>query len=109
MHLYPEGQVVALYHADKINKFVTIPFTTVGISDASGVSEGTIKVLKSITEDTSIELGDGSVIEMTPETAKKILETYSLMNKKNKYKLEEMFLKNKDSYKKVMNFVLKTT
>lgn len=28
LRIYPEGQIVALYHADKINKFVTIPFTS---------------------------------------------------------------------------------
>lgn len=33
MRLYPDGQVVALYHANNIDKYVTIPFTTVGVGN----------------------------------------------------------------------------
>lgn len=33
MRLYPDGQIVALYHADKIGKYLTIPFTAVGVGN----------------------------------------------------------------------------
>lgn len=32
IRLYPGGQIVALYYADKINKYITVPFSEIGIS-----------------------------------------------------------------------------
>jgi len=39
IRIFPDGQKVALYWADKINKFITVPFESIGISEETQLDE----------------------------------------------------------------------
>lgn len=52
IRVFPDGQRVALYHNDKLDTFVSIPYTNIGKSTSVGVSSGLTVHEETIVEDT---------------------------------------------------------
>lgn len=109
---FPDG-TVALYYSDTLKKFVSIPFTDIGISDItentklfSEVKEDTITYLKNVNESENIKFEDGTVLLVTPNMAKKVLGVYESLNKQNKQHMLTVLSEDKNSFLKIVNFAL---
>lgn len=102
---FPNGQRVALYYVDKINKYVTVPYNSMQWSVA--VEEETvIDKLNTILENNTTDLivfEDGTKSKVSVNTAKSILEMYNQLNAQNKEMVLEM-TKTKDEFNKIINF-----
>ena len=116
---FPNGQRVALYYVDKIDKYVTVPYTAMQWSastpedvECSGeiIVEGVISQLKNIVEENSygrVQFEDGKRMVVTVELAETILKVYSVLNESNKQQLAEMSNKSKEQFGKVVDFAMK--
>ena len=116
---FPNGQRVALYYVDKIDKYVTVPYTSMQWSaspseevEYSGevIGENVISQLKNIVEDGSydrVQFEDGKRLMVTVELAEIILKVYNVLNESNKKQLAEMSNKSKEQFGKVVDFALK--
>jgi len=109
---FPDG-TVALYYSDTLKKFVSIPFTDIGIADITEntksfdeVKENTIDYLKNINESENIKFEDGTVLLVTPNMAKKVLSVYESLNKTNKQQMLKVLSEDKTSFLKIVNFAL---
>lgn len=109
---FPDG-TVALYYSDTLKKFVSIPFTDIGIADItentkpfSDIKENTIDYLKNINESENIKFEDGTVLLVTPNMAKKVLSVYESLNKTNKQQMLKVLSEDKTSFLKIVNFAL---
>ena len=116
---FPNGQRVALYYVDKIDKYVTVPYTAMQWSTSTPeefesegemIKEDVISQLKNIVEQQSydrIQFQDGKRMLVTVELAESILKMYNVLNESNKEQLAEMANKNKEHFGKVIDFALK--
>ena len=116
---FPNGQRVALYYVDKIDKYVTVPYTAMQWSastpeevEYSGevIGEGVMSQLRNIVEDGSyerIQFEDGKRMMVTVDLAETILKVYNVLNESNKKQLAEMANKNKEHFGRVVDFALK--
>ena len=116
---FPNGQRVALYYVDKIDKYVTVPYTAMQWSAStpeevqySGevIGEGVISQLRNIIEDNSydrVQFEDGKRMLVTVDLAETILRVYNVLNESNKKQLAEMANKNKEHFGRVIDFALK--
>lgn len=109
---FPDG-TVALYYSDVLKKFVSIPFTEIGISDITeetktydDVKSDIIKYLKNLDESDQIKFEDGSVLLVTQNMAKKVVGVYESLNKTNKQQMLNLLSEDKDSFIKIVNFAL---
>ena len=101
---FPNGQRVALYYVDKINKYVTVPYQAMQWS-TSMPEETIIDKLESISESSKagyIEYKDGKV-KITVQEAESILEMYSKLNEQNKKMVLDLS-ENIQGLNKVINF-----
>ena len=83
---FPNGQMVALYYVDKINKYVTVPYTDAQWSSAK--EETTLDVLNSIVESgqyREIVHKNGNTTNINVVQAQKILEVCNKLNNENKF------------------------
>jgi hypothetical protein len=88
---FPNGQRVALYYVDKINKYVTVPYE--GMQWSTSNEETVFQKLKIVKEQNSvmvIEHLDGSTTEVTPTIANSIIQLHKKVNESNKQKLADM-------------------
>ena len=107
---FPNGQMVALYYIDKINKYVTIPFTSLQL--ASVKEETTLDILNSIVENKEgreIIHKNGNSTNVNNVQAEKILEVYKQLSADNKNKLVEMVEESKRQFKEAYQFVLQNS
>jgi hypothetical protein len=116
---FPNGQRVALYYVDKIDKYVTVPYTAMQWSastpeevEYSGeiIGEGVISQLKEIVEKDvygRVQFEDGKKMLVTVDLAEKILKVHNVLNESNKYQLSEMANKDKEHFGKVIDFAVK--
>lgn len=103
--LYPNNVKVALYHNDKINKFITVPFADRMSLESKEVSN--MEVLKTIVENNSsdyIMFDDLSHIEINVDLAEKLLKLHESLNIENQEKLEKMISENEESFNSVVKF-----
>ena len=110
-------QKVALYFADKINKYVTITYGSGGNLSATiseefeELSYDIITELKDIVDNNckkSIMLEDGNWKNVNVHTAKSILEVYdNHLDKENKKLFAEMAVKSVSDFNRVFDFVNK--
>ena len=88
---FPNGQRVALYYVDKINKYVTVPYE--GMQWSTSNEETVIQKIKIVKEQNKsmvIEHLDGSTTEITPNIATSIMQLHKKVNETNKQKLADM-------------------
>lgn len=87
---FPNGQRVALYYVDKINKYVTVPYEDMQWSANEETVLDKVKQVNESKQKTVVEHLDGSVSEVTPQIANRIMDLYRKINETNKAKMADM-------------------
>jgi hypothetical protein len=100
---FPNGKNVAMYYIDKLNKYVTIPYSTMAWAPEEK-EINPISVLKKITETTLVEFADGTELEVTPNMANAVLDLHRKVNDENKAKMQEMLATSSEYFNKVLEF-----
>lgn len=102
---FPNGQRVALYYVDKINKYVTVPYEDM---QWSSTAEETVfdKLKLSINENKNftVEHLDGSISEITPKMALNMMELYKKINEANKTKMKDMLEASAKHFQAISKF-----
>lgn len=113
---FPNGQRVAMYYVDKINKYVTVPYMAMQWSASMPegfessdeiIEENIMNHLSSIVENHSsrnIRFQDGKTMKVDVQTADTVLKVHEALNESNKKKLSDMAYKSKDHFSKVVDF-----
>jgi hypothetical protein len=116
---FPNGQRVALYQVDKLNKYITIPYyvknwaaeeTELSIVEAEPLEENVMHHLQNIVSNhaaKSVKFKDGSSMKVDAQTANAILKVHGAVNDENKKKISDMAHKSKTHFKKVADFAWK--
>ncbi|NBP01598.1 MAG: hypothetical protein EBU90_15985 [Proteobacteria bacterium] len=113
---FPNGQRVALYQIDKLNKYVTIPYMEKNWTaeetelQLEPIEESVIHHLQNIVDNhaaKSIKFKDGSSMKVDTQTANAILKVHGAVNDENKKKISDMAHKSKTHFKKVADFAWK--
>ncbi len=99
---FPNGQNVALYYVDKINKYVTVPYMDIQLH-----AESVVDVLGKIEEDTTIEFSDGTKRDITTKEAKTLVSLYRKVDENNKIQIKEMLSESNASFEKLLGFAKK--
>lgn len=116
IRIFPDGRKVALYHAEKINKYISIPYSDVGNKEILQVEEkqedvsdkrGNMPTLQNIAqsgESQEILFDDNTTMKVDPMTAKAILNVYGAVNMANRTRIEHMVNVDQHSFEKVAAF-----
>ena len=102
---FPNGQRVALYYVDKINKYVTVPYEDMQWSSAT--EETIFDKVKQVNESKKpmvVEHLDGSVTEVTPQMAKQMIELHKKINEANKAKMLDMLEASAKHFQTIAKF-----
>ena len=107
VRLYPDGTRIALYYNDKMKRYFSIPFGTPE-ADLSGVqAENFINELRmssKLTEDTVLQLSDGTEVEMTSSMIEHILNVYDGLFEENKEQFINLLTSSEESFDKAYEF-----
>jgi hypothetical protein len=107
VRLYPDGTRIALYYSDKMNRYFSVPFGT-PMADISGVqAESFIDELKAtvnLTENTTLELQDGSQVELDTLMVNRIVYAYDGLKEENKEKFIDLLTSSEESFDKAYEF-----
>lgn len=110
------GQKVALYYVDKLDKYVTIPygentwFTTMHTEES--IEENVMHHLQSIVDNHAakpIKFKDGKSMKVDVQTANAVLNVHKALNDENKQKVADMAHKSKEHFGRVVDFAWKHT
>jgi len=117
---FPNNQRVAMYYVDKINKYVTVPYTAMQWTNAGAneeaeysgeyIEEDIIHHLKSIVDGhtaKSYKFADGKTMKIDAQTANAVLKVHGALNDENKKKVSDMARKSKQHFGKVVDFAWK--
>lgn len=114
---FPNNQRVALYFVDKINKYVSVPYTAMQWSTspsipsvAEEIEEDVISQLKTIVEtETSriIKFKDGKSMRVNEDVASLVLKTYKELNHENRENVSAMVNESKEQFNKIIDFARK--
>lgn len=107
---YPNGQKVALYYVDKLDKYVTVPYGVNTWYPMSTMDESVIPHLKNIVDNhsaKSIKFKDGKTMKVDVQTANIVLKMHNQLNDENKKKISDMAHKSKEHFSKVVDFAHK--
>lgn len=107
---YPNKQRVALYFVDKINKYVTVPYTAMQWS-SSGVAEETksdiveqLNLAANSEKATKIIFEDNSSIYTTHLSAKQMLKLHESLSKEHKKEFVEIASRSKKDFLDIQSF-----
>ena len=111
---FPNGQRVALYFIDKLNKYVSVPYDDNGnmsltIEDFED-EDGIIEQLENIVNENvskRIIFEDGSNMLVDKFIANEVLWIYDNLNDDNKNEIQELAKRSKDEFKKIIEFAKK--
>ena len=110
------GQKVALYYIDKLDKYVTIPYgentTFANIQTEESLEENVIHHLQHIVDNhsaKSIKFKDGKSMKVDVQTANAVLNVHKALNDENKKKVADMAHKSKEHFGRVVDFAWKHT
>jgi hypothetical protein len=107
VRLYPDGTRIALYYNDKMRRYFSVPFGTPE-SDVSGVQAesfiGELRAMSNLTEDTTLELQDGSQVELNGSLVNHILDAYDDLEEENKEKFIDLLTSSAESFDKTYEF-----
>jgi len=102
---FPNGQRVALYYVDKINKYVTVPYENMQWSSATEETVlDKIKIVNESKRNMVVEHSDGSTTEVTPQMAKQMIELYKKINEANKAKMLDMLEASAKHFQTIAKF-----
>lgn len=113
IRMFPNGERIALYYVDKINKYVTVPYSVT--DDSKGfkeeyIEESIIHHLNDIVSNhsaKSIKFKDGKTMKVDVQTANVVLNVHKALNDENKKKVENMAHKSKEHFGRVVDFAWK--
>jgi hypothetical protein len=107
VRLYPDGTRIALYYNDKMKRYFSVPFGTPE-ADLSGVqAENFIDELRAtvkLTEETTLELRDGSQVELDVLMVNRIVYAYDGLEEENKEKFVDLLTSSEESFDKTYEF-----
>ena len=107
VRLYPDGTRIALYYNDKMKRYFSVPFGTPE-ADISGVqAENFIDELRAtanLTESTTLELQDGSQVELDTLMVNRIVYAYDGLEEENKEKFIDLLTSSEESFDKAYEF-----
>jgi hypothetical protein len=107
VRLYPDGTRIALYYSDKMKRYFSVPFGTPE-ADISGVQAESfideLRAMSNLTEDTTLELQDGSQIELDTTIVEHILYAYDGLKEENKEKFIDLLTSSAESFDKAYEF-----
>lgn len=104
---FPNGQRVALYYVDKINKYVTVPYEDLQWGGSFAKEETVFDKLSHIieqNESVDVEHLDGSTSEITPSVAQNIMNLYNKINENNKAKMKDMMESSSKHFQAIARF-----
>lgn len=102
---FPNGQRVALYYVDKINKYVTVPYENMEwLSTSEETIFDKIKMVNESKKNIVVEHLDGSVTEITPQMAKQMMELHKKINEANKAKMLDMLEASAKHFQTIAKF-----
>lgn len=101
---FPNGQRVALYYVDKINKYVTIPYSDMEWSVKEETIFDKIKEARVSNKNVVVEHFDGTTTEVTPLDAKNIIDFYRKVNESNKKKMLDMLEASAEHFRNIAKF-----
>lgn len=116
---FSNNQRVALYYVDKINKYVTVPYTAMQWSAGNmpesveleyNIEDDVMNHLRNIVENKStqtITFKDGKTMRVNESTARAVLDTYEKLNHENKTNVSAMVNESKEQFSKVVDFAWK--
>ena len=107
VRLYPDGTRVALYYSDKLKRYFTVPYATMSAGVSAIQAENFINELRSsskLTEDTTLELQDGSQVELDALMVNRIVYAYDGLEEENKEKFIELLTSSEESFDKAYEF-----
>ena len=116
---FPNNQRVALYFVDKINKYVSVPYTAMqwstspsipSVAESVEIEDDVISQLKSIVETESskvIKFKDGKSMRVNEDVAGLVLKTYKELNHENRENVSTMVNESKEQFNKVIDFARK--
>ena len=105
---YPNNQRVALYFVDKINKYVTVPYTAMQWS-STGIAEekNIIDQINTATcsmDATKLVFENGSMVFINQYSAKQMMKLYNSLNEEHKKEFIEIAGKSKEDFLDIQNF-----
>jgi hypothetical protein len=107
VRLYPDGTRVALYFSDKLKRYFTVPFATMSSGLSAIQAENFIDELRSsgkLTEQTTLELEDGSQVELDVLMINRIVYAYDGLEEDNKQKFVDLLTSSEESFDKAYEF-----
>jgi hypothetical protein len=107
VRLYPDGTRVALYFSDKLKRYFTVPFATMSSGLSAIQAENFIEELRSsskLTEGTTLELEDGSQVELDVLMVNRIVYAYDGLEENNKQKFVDLLTSSEESFDKAYEF-----
>jgi hypothetical protein len=107
VRLYPDGTRVALYYSDKLKRYFTVPYATMSAGVSAIQAENFINELRSsskLTEDTTLELQNGSQVELDALMVNRIVYAYDGLEEENKEKFIELLTSSEESFDKAYEF-----
>jgi hypothetical protein len=107
VRLYPDGTRIALYYNDKMKRYFSVPFGTPE-ADMSGVQAENfideLRAMSNLTEETTLELQDGSQVELDVLMANRIVYAYDGLEEDNKQKFVDLLTSSEESFDKAYEF-----
>ena len=108
---FPGGQRVALYYVDKINKYITLPYTAMQWGTTATVEEektpfDKLSYIAESGELESITFSDGSKMTIKPQVAEVMIDLYNKLNYENKKRFVDSVNESKESFKKLSKFAI---
>jgi hypothetical protein len=107
VRLYPDGTRVALYYSDKLKRYFTVPYATMSSGLSAIQAESFIdelRAMSNLTEDTTLELEDGSQVELDVLMANRIVYAYDGLEEDNKQKFVDLLTSSEESFDKAYEF-----
>jgi hypothetical protein len=107
VRLYPDGTRVALYFSDKLKRYFTVPYATSN-SEVSAIQAESfideLRAMSNLTENTLLELEDGSQIELDASIVEHILYAYDGLKEENREKFVNLLTSSAESFDKAYEF-----
>jgi len=104
IRLFPNGQKVALYYIDKLNKYVSIPYSGIMTVVPEETVFDKVKNVKETKQSIVVEHLDGSTTEVTPQIANSIMNLYKKINETNREKLADMLEASAKHFQTIVKF-----
>lgn len=119
---FPHGEKIALYHNDKLNLDVSVPYSNDGKNDVTKLTYASIREEVNSLDETiikklqiiankptadNVNFGNGSFVQVQPVVAQKILTLYKRndLTFANRVKLSRFVSGNPKAFKAVVDFV----